>query len=622
MKLLGFDLGLPESFPLSESIWGAFLLNLFGWILLAVVVGAVLRFLIRNLARRTRRVLDDAIMTIVYRPLVVLVLAYGMLHSWQVAAGPTAVSEQAVRLYRAVLIVLAAYVGWRVLYEIVIAYLAPIVQQSDSRADDIVVPILRRIGPVVIIVAVANAVVAALGGSLNTLLASLGLLGLVLGYLFQEPLQGLFSGTYMALDNPFREHDLIMLDDGTTCEVRTVGVRVTQLYDVQRHVLVYMPNARLASNRIINLTKPSIEMRSTLPITLPRGGDPIHPGNCHEGAALLVEACNAHPNILGNWGDQAPAIRRRIADYEAELAALPPDNDTLATTKRREWLRRMIMRLPGELVRLDVEHDLREHAEQFSLAILDLVHNYSRLADRGLNMEERREVKRQMEALIDRYDALIRELTVWLYLVRILDSGLAEREHTDTIASILKGGLMVDGELSLKELIALDPPYAPQEPMVTRDELKQIRSSEVETEKAIDRRIFEDRASFEDHKRLYNIWHRNITFVYRRLMDICAFDDLPVEKQVRLSEEIREIEKYLADSFLLRVSAWQMPHAHVVEIGDATTKYELVYFVDDIVREHFERDRRVRSELLQEIERLQTQRVAELVASQRSETSP
>jgi hypothetical protein len=169
---------------------------------------------------------------------------------------------------------------------------------------------------------------------------------------------------------------------------------------------------------------------------------------------------------------------------------------------------------------------------------------------------------------------------------------------------------MVDGELSLSELVALNPPFAPQAPMVTREALPDIRSSETETEKAIDHRIFPDRASFEDHKRLYNIWHRNITFVYRRLMEIYEFEHLPVEKQVRLSEEIREIEKYMADSFLLRVSSWQMPHAHLVEIGEGATRYELVYFVDDVVREHFQRDRRVRSELLQEIERLQLGRVA------------
>jgi len=64
MRLLGFDLGLPESFILGESAWSVFLINLLGWILLAVVVGAVLRFLIRNLVRRTRTALDDVIMTI------------------------------------------------------------------------------------------------------------------------------------------------------------------------------------------------------------------------------------------------------------------------------------------------------------------------------------------------------------------------------------------------------------------------------------------------------------------------------------------------------------------------------------------------------------------------------
>lgn len=180
-------------------------LSLAFWLALTAVALVLTRLLLRWVTRSSRTRADDVLIGIVRRPLVVLVFSYGMLHSWEVAFGASGATGVLRRVYTGILILVAAYVAWRLLYEVVIAYLKPIVEESDSQTDDVVIPILARVGPVVIVVALANAVAATLGGNLAGLLTGLGLLGPVIGCLFQEPLQGLFSGTYMVLDNPFRQ---------------------------------------------------------------------------------------------------------------------------------------------------------------------------------------------------------------------------------------------------------------------------------------------------------------------------------------------------------------------------------------------------------------------------------
>jgi small-conductance mechanosensitive channel len=106
------------------------------------------------------------------------VVAHGLLNAWELAYGGSPISEALQRIYNGLLIILVAYVAWRVLFGIVLVYLTPTLQEADGQAGRIIIPVLSRIGPVIIVIAVANAVVSTLGGNLGTLLAGLGLLGL------------------------------------------------------------------------------------------------------------------------------------------------------------------------------------------------------------------------------------------------------------------------------------------------------------------------------------------------------------------------------------------------------------------------------------------------------------
>ena len=599
MTILGMQVMLPDWLAWMAEPVGKFLVNLLAWALLSFLADLLTRAFVRRVARRTDSSLDDTIASIVRRPLVALLAAFGALASWELAFGDSPTTDTLQRLHNSVLIVLGAYVAWRVLYEVVIADLKPRVQQTDSQADDIIIPILRRIGPVIIVIAVANAVVSALGGNLGTLMAGLGLLGLVLGYVFQEPLQGLFAGTYMALDNPFHEDDLLILEDGSACQVQAIGVRVTQLYDVRRHVLMYIPNAKLAASRIVNITKPSVEMRSLLTVNL------RSPFDAKGGIALLEEACNSHENVLGDWRRKEPAIKRRREALAIELAAL---RELPAATPARDarcfWLEDHLSRLDGDLIRLQVEHSLRERGESFGHRLLDLFHACSRLVDQGALAENLPDIRREVQALMDDFDTLIEQITVWLYLVRAIESELTDDSVTSSISHVLERGLLSDGRLALDDLAAHGLPGAPTRPVVQRQDLRRIRSSDMEAEKAADHTGFRDRAAFVDYRRLYGIWHRNITLIYRGLEQILALVDEADASDTRLLNKIRSVERTFADAFLLRVSYWQLPSVKLLECGGADCKFEVSYFVDDVVREHFQRMERVTTELWMEVERL------------------
>lgn len=610
MEILGFRVTLPDWLTFAATPLGALLANLAVWILITLLIYWLLVVLIRRLVKRTRTKLDDTLVRILRRPLIALVLSYGVLDAWQRAMGETPFTLGLERIYNGVLIVLGAYVAWRVLFEVIVAQLAPRVAESDSQADDILVPILRRIGPVIIIIAVANGVVATLGGNLSTLLAGLGLLGLVLGYLLQEPLQGLFAGTYMSLDNPFHDDDLLILEDGSVCQVRNVGVRVTQLYDVRRHILIFLPNSRLSGSKITNLTKPSVELRCVLATSFPK------PCNGEEAIAVLQEACDSHENILGLWSRKEPAIRRRVEVYQQEadlLGALP--TRLPADEARLFWLHDHLHRLEGDLIRLPVEHRLRESSERFSGELLDLGRFCQTAQTSGFSLKEHAQVRERAGVLMDHFDELIEQITVWLFLVKTVESELTDQAHNASIATFVQRTMLEDGALTLAELQSCNVPEAPQRRIVLREELARIRHSENEADLVIDPATFVDRSSYIDYRRLYTIWHRNITHVYRGLQQFARGESARSDRDHSIADRVRALERFFADTFLLRLSYRQMPTINLVDANAAELKFEVAYFVDDVVREHFQRRDRVTTELLMEIERLRAQNAESLAGN-------
>jgi small-conductance mechanosensitive channel len=589
--------GAVVAFQLTEA-WSVFAAAMLVWILATAAVYFVGRVALRWLTRRSPTRLDDIIAHIVAAPVILLMISYGSLSSWEAAYGESAVTNALQRIHSGLLIVVGVYVAWRVLFEVIVTYLRPVVQESDNQADDIIIPLLSRIGPVLITIAGLNALVAALGGDLTAWIAGIGLLGLVLGYLFQEPLQGLFSGTYLALDSPFRTNDLLILGDGTLCQVYNIGIRVTQLYDIKRRNLMYVPNSTLIGDKIVNVTKPSVEQRASLTVTMDRAMDP------KTAMALLLEACNGHENILGDWEEKRAAILSRRATYEAELRTLPDAATALPTDRtKRHWLESQTRRLTGELVRLEVEHILRERGEHFSEALLRLMQSATLAEQSGFDQAEQTRLRAMTLDLMDQFDRLIEQITVWLYLVQVIQYEMSDPNYHRYTERLADGGALQDGALTLAELHAVGAPGAPLRPMVVRDDLTSPMSSQDAADRAVDRTHFRDRSHYADFQRLYTIWHRNILQVYRGLYRVYELRALR-SAEWHLDEQVKAVERAFATNFLLRIGGWQMPEASLVDIAAGALTFRVEVSIDDVVREQFQRSDRVIAELLMEIDRV------------------
>lgn len=587
--------GAPARFV--DSL-GRFALSLAAWLLLTGVAWVLTRYVIHWLARRQRLEESELAVEIIRVPFLLGMVSYGVLDSWQRAGVDANIGENIRRVHGSLVVLLIAYAVWNLLYRVVVANLQRRAAVGADSAGDVLTPLLSRIGPVVIILASANAVAAIFGGNLATWLTGIGLLSVAIGYVFQEPLQGLFSGTYLSLDQPFHAGDLVMLADNCLYRVQSVGVRVTELYDVNRHAIVYLPNTSLAGQKLVNVVRPSVEQRCALRVTLTDPRDP------RAAAALLIEACYGHENVLGEWPLKEPALQRRIAAYEARIAELLPLQGAIPGSEiERQWMSRRVERLNGELIRLEVEGQLRQNGEAFSKHLLHLARWASHNEHGGLDQIKRDALARHVDVLMDKFDTLVEQISTWLYLIKAIEYHQIDESYDEPMKQFVARKSHSDGRLLLAELRDCGFPLVPDGPIARRSDCVADHHSDQEATRAVDREQFNDRNEFLDYQRLYSAWHRNVLNVYRELVAIRQTNQLEGSQSFRLDSRIQALERQFADDFLLNVGHWQLPTVTLVAIDDGKLTFEVVFFVDDALRDECHRVERVTTELLMDIDR-------------------
>jgi MscS family membrane protein len=92
------------------------------------------------------------------------------------------------------------------------------------------------------------AVLAELGYPVTSIITGLGIGGVALALAAQKTVENLFGAFSLAIDQPFREGDVIQVD-GISGTVETIGLRSTKIRTVDR-TLISIPNGKLAEMRV------------------------------------------------------------------------------------------------------------------------------------------------------------------------------------------------------------------------------------------------------------------------------------------------------------------------------------------------------------------------------------
>ena len=102
---------------------------------------------------------------------------------------------------------------------------------------------------------------------LGGLLATSGILAIVLGLALQSTLSDVFSGIAVGIERPFRAGDLIWVDGGVEGTVLQVNWRSTHIATGPDHITV-IPNSVIAKARVVNHSRPTVKRMDKVEVRL------------------------------------------------------------------------------------------------------------------------------------------------------------------------------------------------------------------------------------------------------------------------------------------------------------------------------------------------------------------
>jgi small-conductance mechanosensitive channel len=253
----------------------SFLLENWQWIgLLALVMGGViadrltvtiLRTILTRITKRFLTRSHEGLVRSTVRPLGILSMAV----VWRLGLDALGLTGSVREVLSVAVAFLAAGAGvWAAyrLVDILAEYLAEQAAGTETRYDDLLVPMVRKSLKVFIVAFGLVFIADNLNVDITSLLAGLGLGGLAFALAAQDMVKNLFGSLTVLLDRPFQVGDWVKIGDleGTVEEVGFRSSRIRTFYNS----LITMPNANLISTAVDNLGMRSYRRwKATLSVT-------------------------------------------------------------------------------------------------------------------------------------------------------------------------------------------------------------------------------------------------------------------------------------------------------------------------------------------------------------------
>jgi MscS family membrane protein len=523
-----WEVPLPPELQFLANPLGSAAATLAFWLLLALLLQFVVLRVLKAIARRTDSEVEDVVVDVSRRPLVLLILILGINAALNVSGIDDTWLDRGQRGLTAVAVAVAAYWIWRLFKEVAMYHAAAFARRSDSRLDDVLVPIINQFVPVGIILIAGAVIVQNLGLNLSAVLVAIGGAAFIMAFALQDILSNVFAGIALLVDTPFRYGDLIKLEDGKVCQVMKIGLRVTHLYDTGEHAVIYMPNGRLANERLVNLMQPTPELVSVVPL-------PVEPKQDVERIrSMMSEVLDGHPDLLGE-------VEAKLQRLEA-FATLSPEKRAHGAARLRA-------------------EALLDRAVSQTIADLQALSAAIRAAERrGLSDAERAELQARFEPLAVMAGALADVEG------RLDESGLELEAFIDSVASEMPADSLAGRTWDWVRVWAEDP----------------------------------DLIRGEDDVKLRRFWAARVVGLLRRFdaLGRMLSDRSAIEQ--RLDEAVLGVASWLTTEYKQPTPAWKRPSAGFGGVRDGSHLFRLVFYVDNIELEHFERQSRVEGQVRRE----------------------
>jgi len=287
---------------------------LLGIIVVTLIVGRIVRYLIlrsaHKLAQKEKGQLMELFLRCLSRPSVVGVFAIGVylarfcLRFSHIEGQPgfsESIETRWIQVSQSLLALAAAYLIYR-LVDIVEYYLKRWTGRTETKLDDMLVPVIRKsLRIFVTVVAVLFISENILGQEIGTILAAAGIGGLAFALAAKDTIANFFGSVTIFADRPFQVGERIKLG-GYDGPVEQVGFRSTRIRTLDGHQ-VTVPNSIIVNDMVENIgRRPFIKRVANIGVTYDTPPDKV------EKAVQIIKDILAETEEVNRDPDLVPRV--------------------------------------------------------------------------------------------------------------------------------------------------------------------------------------------------------------------------------------------------------------------------------------------------------------------------
>lgn len=280
-------------------------------IVLAKIVDIIFTIIFKRIVDRTQTSLDDKILQLLHKPVFFTILFLG----FSVAIKAANLSEELdfvlVGVLKTITIVIWLFVSIKILV-LCMEWFSR--QKVSSFLQKNTLPLFINLGKITIGLFAVYFIFLSWNININGILASAGVLGVVLGLAAKDTVSNFFAGIFLMADSPFKEGDYILLDTGERGYVKQMGLRSTR-FMTRDDIEITIPNSVIASSKIVNESGgPGESERVRITVHVSYGSDIDHVKE------VLVNLAFKNEDVLKN---PTPRVRfREFCEYGLKLQLL------------------------------------------------------------------------------------------------------------------------------------------------------------------------------------------------------------------------------------------------------------------------------------------------------------
>lgn len=287
--------------PFNTVVW-SFILTVLLWVAIAAMIYFVIDPIIHQFTKKTKTDLDDRILEITRIPIFALIVSFGMVDSLAILEISQDWHFAIMQVYEVVVVLIAAYTAYRIFDRVVIFYAQKWSAKTDTEIDDVLVPLLQKVGVILIPIIGLVTVLGILGVDVTLLVAGMGVIGLVVAFAVQQTLGNLFAGLQLLLDRPFKVGDTVELESGEICDVKRIGLRSTTMLNTGDNEIIVVPNNDVVNKKVVNYSRPDHHRSVSCEIGVAYGTD------LNKVKEALLDVAMNHPDVIKQEG-QMPYVR-------------------------------------------------------------------------------------------------------------------------------------------------------------------------------------------------------------------------------------------------------------------------------------------------------------------------